>query len=89
MPAYVRRTAPIVQGELAQLRALRRPQAHARIDRYLQKVEQTLQSARDVGSAAAAGDAAKARQAGQRTQQLTQESSALAQQLGAEACASQ
>ena len=89
MPAYVEATAPIVEKELTKLRAIPRPTDHDRIDAYLQKVEETLESARAVGSAAADGSAARARTEGQETQRLTAEAADLAGDLGAKTCASQ
>lgn len=89
VPAYVDKTAPIVEDELARLRALPKPSDHERVDAYLLKIDETLKSAREVGAAAARGDATEARSAGRRTQQLTREGVALAKQLGAEKCASQ
>lgn len=88
VPAYVDETAPVVEEELRQLRAVPRPDDE-RIDDYLQKAEQTLRSAREVGAAAARGDEDEARAAGQRTQELTRQTRELAQQLGAEGCAGQ
>jgi hypothetical protein len=88
VPAYVDETAPVVEEELRRLRAVPRPDDE-RIDAYLQKAEQTLRSAREVGAAAARGDEAGAREAGRRTQELTRQARELAQQLGARQCASQ
>lgn len=88
VPAYVDETAPVVEEELRQLRAVPRPDED-RIEDYLQKVEQTLRSAREVGAAAARGDEAEARAAGKRTEELTRETRELARQLGARECASQ
>jgi hypothetical protein len=81
-------TAPIVEDELEQLRALPRPDDE-NVDAYLGKVEETLKSARDVGAAAARGNAAETRATGRETQQLTREATQLARELGAEKCASQ
>jgi hypothetical protein len=89
VPAYVEATAPIVQEELTKLRAIPRPTDHDRIDAYIQKVEETLESARAVGAAAADGNAARARTEGQETQRLTAEAADLAGDLGAKTCASQ
>jgi hypothetical protein len=88
VPAYVDETAPVVEEELRRLRAVPGPDDE-RIDEYLQKAEQTLRSAREVGAAAARGDEAEARGAGRRTQELTRQTRELAQQLGARECASQ
>lgn len=88
VPGYVDRTAPVVEEELRKLRAVPRPDDD-RIDEYLQKAEQTLREAREVGAAAARGDEAEARAAGQRTQELTRQTRELAGELGAEECASQ
>ena len=89
VPAYVDATAPIVEEELAKLRDIPRPGNHERVDAYLQKVEETLKSARAVGAAAADGNAAAARTKGQETQRLTSEAADLAGDLGAKKCASQ
>ena len=88
VPAYVDATAPAVEEELRKLRAVPRPDDE-RIDLYLQKAEDTLRSAREVGAAAARGDEAEARAAGERTEKLTRQTRELAQELGAEECASQ
>ena len=88
VPAYVDATAPAVEEELRKLRAIPRPDDE-RIDAYLQKAEDTLRSAREVGAAAAGGDEAEARAAGERTQALTRETRELARELGADDCASQ
>jgi hypothetical protein len=50
VPAYVDATTPIVEEELAKLREIPRPGDHERVDAYLQKVEETLKSARAVGA---------------------------------------
>jgi hypothetical protein len=88
VPAYVDKTAPVVEDELRKLHAVPRP-TDPRIDAYLQKAEDTVRSAREVGAAAARGDEAEARAAGERTQELTRQTRELARQLGAEKCASQ
>ena len=88
VPGYVDATTPIVEEELKELRALTRPDDD-RVGDYLDKVEDTLESARQVGAAAARGDEAEARAKGGETQRLTREAAALAQQLGARKCASQ
>lgn len=82
-------TAPAVEAELEQLRAIPRPGDDDEIQAYLAKVEETLQSAREVGAAAAEGDEAAARSAGQRTETLTREARELARRLGADECATQ
>ena len=87
--AYVDATRPIVDDELRKLRAIPRPTEHAQVDAYLQKVEETLESARAVGAAAEDGNAAEARAKGRETQRLTAEATDLANELGAETCASQ
>lgn len=89
VPAYVDRTAPVVEQELRRLRAVPMPADHEGIGAYLQKVQETLASAREVGAAAARGDEQEARAAGERTQELTRETRDLARQLGAEECANQ
>ena len=89
VPAYVDATAPVVEDELGKLRELPRPGEHRQVDAYLQKVEETLKSARAVGAAAAAGDEAEARAKGEETQRLTSEAVDLAGDLGAKKCASQ
>jgi hypothetical protein len=88
VPAYVDETAPVVEEELRQLRAVPRPDDD-RVDEYLQKAEQALRSAREVGAAAARGDEDEARTAGRRTQELTRQTRELAGELGAQECASQ
>jgi hypothetical protein len=89
VPAYVDATTPIVEEELAKLREIPRPGDHERIDAYLQKVEETLKSARAVGAAAAAGNESEARTKGEETQRLTSQAADLAGDLGAKKCASQ
>lgn len=88
VPAYVDATAPVVEEELRKLRAVPRPNDE-KIDAYLQQVEDTLRSAREVGAAAARGDEAGARAAGERTENLTRQTRELARELGADDCASQ
>ena len=89
VPVYVEETTPIVGEELRKLRALERPADNDQVDAYLRSIERTLASAMDVGAAAAAGNEAEARAKGLETQRLTREAAALAQQLGADTCASQ
>jgi hypothetical protein len=89
VPAYIDATAPAVEDELEQLRAIPRPDDDEQIRAYLAKVEETLQSAREVGAAAAQGDEAAARAAGERTAELTRQARELARRLGAEECATQ
>ena len=86
---YVDATTPIVDDELEQLRAIPRPSEHDDVDAYLERVEHTLESAREVGAAAARGDEAEARAKGLETQRLTREAGTLARKLGATKCASQ
>ncbi|MBD0339309.1 MAG: hypothetical protein ICV67_08500 [Thermoleophilia bacterium] len=88
MPAYVDATAPAVEEQLRQLRALPRPDDD-RIEAYVAKVEQALRLARDLAAAAERGHEAEARAVGRRTQAVTQELRALARELGAERCSSQ
>ena len=75
--------------ELTKLRALERPADHEQVDAYLQAVERTLASARAVAAAAAKGNEGAARIKGIDTQRHTREAVRLAQQLGADTCASQ
>jgi hypothetical protein len=89
VPAYVDATTPIVTEELRKLRAIPRPDDHEQVDAYLQKVANTLESARAVGAAAEGGNEAEARAKGHETQRLTSEATALADKLGAKKCASQ
>jgi hypothetical protein len=89
VPAYVDATTPIVEEELAKLRELPRPGNHEQVDAYLQKVEETLKSARAVGAAAAAGNESEPRTKGEETQRLTSQAADLAGDLGAKKCASQ
>ena len=89
VPAFVDATAPAVETQVAKLRAIPRPDDDEGIDEYIAKVEETLLSAREVGAAAARGDAEAANAAGARTQELGEEARELARRLGAEECATQ
>lgn len=87
--AYVDATAPIVEDELAKLRALARPAQPERVDAYLERFKETVESVRAVGAAAADGNGAEARARGAQTQRLTRETRELARGIGADTCASQ